>query len=129
MSLNLGWRTRPTRYELIKLEDRFKLATRAHDLLEEKYKMLNLESHKISDLLSPLEKELAAKTKNSYRLFFKAIMRSGLKCIELAARTINPNDEIKIDWKRVHGLSVPSIKSKIKRIPDPTSPGSSQIFP
>lgn len=115
MSLNIGWKTRPTRYELLKLKERHKLAQRAHDLLEDKYRMLNLERQAIKDALLPFEEQLNSEFKKSYRAFFRALMQSGLKTIELAAKSTKANDNIQVRWKRVHGLTLPKIQPKIEK--------------
>ncbi|HDQ05486.1 MAG TPA: V-type ATP synthase subunit D [Candidatus Bathyarchaeota archaeon] len=115
MSLNIGWKTRPTRYELLKLREQQKLAKRAHDLLEDKYRMLNLEAKSIKNTLLPFEKQLDSELGKSYRAFFRAVMHSGLKNMELAAKSTKANDNIKVRWERVHGLTLPNIKPKIER--------------
>jgi V/A-type H+-transporting ATPase subunit D len=115
LSLNIGWKTRPTRYELLKLKDRHKLAKRAHDLLEDKYRMLNLETQSIRDTLIPFEKQLNSELKKSYRAFFRALMQSGLKNMELAAKSTKANDNIQVRWERVHGLTLPNIQPRIER--------------
>jgi len=115
LSLNIGWKTRPTRYELLKLREQQKLAKRAHDLLEDKYRMLNLEAKSIKNTLLPFEKQLDSELGKSYRAFFRAVMHSGLKNMELAAKSTKANDNIKVRWERVHGLTLPNIKPKIER--------------
>jgi len=112
---SLGWRTKPTRYELLKLKDRLNLASRAHDLLEDKYGMLNSELQKVRGILNPFEKKMQSDIKEAYSLFLRAVTHSGIRKIELAAKSITPNDEIEIDWDKVQGLTVPRIKSRIKK--------------
>lgn len=118
MSLNIGWKTRPTRYELLKLRERHELAKKAHDLLEDKYRMLNLETQSIKETLLPFEKKLKTDFERSYRAFFGAVMQSGLKNMELAAKSTKANDDIQVRWERVHGLTLPKIQPKFgKRNP------------
>jgi V/A-type H+-transporting ATPase subunit D len=111
----MGWKTRPTRYQLLKLKEQHKLAQRAHDLLEDKYRMLNLDRQAIRDALIPFEKQLNSEFKKSYRSFFRALMQSGLKNMELAAKSTKANDKIQVRWKRVHGLTLPKIQPKIEK--------------
>lgn len=115
MPLNIGWKTRPTRYELLKLKERHELAQRAHDLLEDKYRMLNLKTQSIKERLMPLEEQLSSELKKSYRAFFGALMQSGLTNLELAAKSTTANDEIQVRWERVHGLSLPTIQPKFEK--------------
>jgi V/A-type H+-transporting ATPase subunit D len=115
MSLSLGWKTRPTRYELLKLKERHELAKRAHDLLEDKYRMLNLKVQSLKETLMPLEKQLNTGFKKSYSTFFKALMQSGLKNMELAVKSTKSNDEIQVRWERVHGLTLPKIQPKLEK--------------
>lgn len=115
MSLSIGWKTRPTRYELLKLKDQQELAKRAHDLLEDKYRMLNLETQAIKDSLMPFEKQLESELRKSYRAFFRALMQSGLKNMELAAKSTKSNDNVQVRWERIHGLTLPKIQPKIEK--------------
>jgi V/A-type H+-transporting ATPase subunit D len=115
LSQSLGWKVRPTRYELLKLKERQELAKRAHDLLEDKYRMLNLKMQSIKEDLTPLEKQLNAGYKKSYKIFFNALMQSGLKDMELAAKSTRSNDEIQVKWERIYGLSLPKIQPNFSK--------------
>lgn len=58
----------------------------------------------------PLEKQLNAVFKKSYSVFLRALMQSGLKDMEFAAKSTRSNDEIQVRWERVYGLSIPKIQ-------------------
>ncbi len=119
---SIAWKARPTRHELLKLKSRLELAKRAHDLLENKYKMINSEAQKVKETLSPFEKSLRADLDNAGVLFMKATMNSGVRVVEMAAAFATPNDDVEVDWERLHGLSVPRLRSRIQ-VRDPLSRG------
>lgn len=114
MSPGLKWKTQPTRYELLRLRERLKLAKRAHELLEDKYRMLSLETQKVKDTSVPFEEKMRREFKEAYELLLKAIMHLGMRSTELAAESTSPNDEVEVEWDRIHGLTVPRIRSKIE---------------
>lgn len=110
----IGWKTRPTRHELLKLKEQYELAQKSHDLLEDKYRMLNLKTQSIRDNLIPLEKQLKIELKISYAAFFAALMQSGLTNLDLAAKSTLANDMVQVRWERIHGLSLPTLESKLE---------------
>jgi H(+)-transporting ATP synthase subunit D len=114
MTLRIRWKTRRTRYELLKLKDQLELAQKAHTLLEEKYKMLMQEAAHIRMTLLPLQEELVSKAEKSYMLLSEAICSLGLRKVYRAALSSNANDNVEIRWDAIRGFSTPRLTSKIR---------------
>ena len=115
MSNVFGARTRPTRHELLKQHKRLSLARRAHKLLEEKYRILNLEREKTREILHPFEEKMERDLQEAYRLLLEALRHSSLRKMQLAEALSEVNDEFSANWMTIHGLTVPKFLSGVRR--------------
>lgn len=115
MSNVFGARTRPTRHELLKQQKRLGLARRAHKLLEEKYRILNMEREKTREILHPFEEKLGSDLQEAYRLVLEALRHSSLRKMLLAEALSEVNDEFSANWMTIHGLTVPKFLSGVRR--------------
>lgn len=108
MSMTWG-RTRPTRHELVNLRKRLELAERAHNLLEEKYKMLNAEANELSNLLSPLESDAHARLGEAYKALRRALLSLGPRALKRMTLSTWPQGSVDINWTTLKGVPVPRI--------------------
>jgi len=115
MSNIFGARTRPTRHELLKQQKRLDLARRAHKLLEEKYRILNMERGKTREILHPFEEKMERDIKEAYKLLMEALRHSTLRKMLLAEALNEANDEFSVNWVTIHGLMAPKFQSGVKR--------------
>ncbi|HUV33710.1 MAG TPA: V-type ATP synthase subunit D [Candidatus Desulfaltia sp.] len=115
MSNVFGARTRPTRHELLKQQKRLGLARRAHKLLEEKYRILNMEREKTREILYPFEEKMGSDLQEAYRLLLEALRHSSLRKMLLAEALNEANDEFSVNWVALHGLTAPKFQSSVKR--------------
>lgn len=115
MSSAFGTRTRPTRHELLKLQKRLTQAVRAHKLLEEKYRILNIEKEKTQETLSPIEEIMIDRFQKAYIRLLEALRHSSLSKLKLAEALSKANDEFSLSWTTVHGISAPKLYSKIRK--------------
>jgi V/A-type H+/Na+-transporting ATPase subunit D len=115
MSSVFGGRTRPTRHELMKLKKMLSLARRAHKLLEEKYRILNIEREKTRDILLPFEEKMGRDFDEAYKLLLEALKRSDLRRILLAEALNEPNDNLTVNLVNIHGLTAPKFQSGVKK--------------
>lgn len=115
LSLRIRWKTRRTRHELLKLRDRLELAEKAHELLEEKYKVLMQEAQHIRRTLLPFQKELQSRVDRAYALLSEALIGLGTRVVYRAALSTQANDEVEMRWATVRGVSTPRLRSKIRK--------------
>jgi V/A-type H+-transporting ATPase subunit D len=115
LSLRIRWKTRRTRHELLKLKDRLELAEKAHELLEEKYKVLIQEAQHIRRTLLPFQKELESKVERAYALLSEALIGLGTRAVYRAALSTQANDEIGMRWTTVRGVATPRLISKSRK--------------
>lgn len=106
MSMTWG-RTRPTRHELLNLKKRLELAERSHDLLEEKYKMLNAEAQELSNLLIPLEREAQDRFGEAYERLRQALRSLGPRALKRMAASSRAQGSVDISWSALKGVPVP----------------------
>jgi len=115
MSNVFGARIKPTRHELLKLQKRLNLARRAHKLLEEKYRILNMEREKIREILNPFEEKMGRDFHEAYRLLLEALRHSSLRNMLLAEALNEANDDFSVKWVTIHGLTAPRFQSSVKK--------------
>lgn len=115
MSNVFGSRIRPTRNELLRQKKRLELAERAHKLLEDKYRILNMEKENTIEALHPFQQMMEEKTKEAYSKLLDSVKQSSLTKLALAEGLTKVNDEIAINWVNLYGISIPKIQSNPKR--------------
>ncbi len=115
MSLLIKLKARRTRYGLLRLKDQLEIAQKAHDLLEEKYRILMQEAQDIRRTLVPFQHKLQSKIEAAYALLSETIISLGVHQVDKAARSSEVNDELEIRWSTVRGISIPQLKPKIRK--------------
>jgi V/A-type H+-transporting ATPase subunit D len=96
------------------LKDQLELAQKAHNLLEEKYKVLMQEAARMRMTLIPLQEELMSRAEKSYTLLSEAICSLGFRKAYRAALSTNANDNVEVRWYAIRGFSTPRLTSKIR---------------
>ena len=114
MALHIRWKTRRTRHELRKLKDRLQLAERAHELLEEKYKMLMQEEQHIRRTLLPFQQQSKSKVDRASAMLSETLTELGTRAVYRAALSTQANDEIEMRWATVRGVATPRLRAKIR---------------
>ena len=115
MAIFFGGRSRTTRHELLKLQKMLSLAKRAHKLLEEKYRILNIEKDKTRGILHPFEEKMEREFQEAYRLFLEALRFSSLRKLMLAEALNEANDDLTVSWFTIYSLTTPKLQSGIMK--------------
>jgi V/A-type H+-transporting ATPase subunit D len=107
--------TLPTKNNLIKLQNKIKLSTQGHELLEKKKVILNLEKSKYEERRNLLKKEMDKLMKNARNSLINACIDIGIDELENISNEVNLNDEVTIRYKTLMGVEIASITTKQKK--------------
>lgn len=92
-----------------------KLAKKALNLLEEKYRILLQEAQDVRQTVLPFQQELEEKIKVASALLSESIISIGFRKVYRAALSTHANDEVEMMWTTVRGVAVPRLTSRIRK--------------
>ena len=102
---------KPTRKNLMAIEDRIELSERGHDTLEQKRDGLIMEFMDILDQAQDVREELSTDYETAQRKLDKARAMDGDVAVRGAAAALKEHPEITIQSKNIMGVVVPQIES------------------
>ncbi|MFB6127221.1 MAG: V-type ATP synthase subunit D [Halolamina sp.] len=107
---------KPTRKELMRIEDRIELSEQGHDTLEQKRDGLIMEFMDILDQAQDIRSELDADYQRAQRKIDMARAMEGDVAVRGAAAALEEHPEITTQSKNIMGVVVPQIESsKVKK--------------
>ncbi|WP_435127489.1 V-type ATP synthase subunit D [Halobaculum sp. D14] len=107
---------KPTRKNLMEIEDRIELSERGHDTLEQKRDGLIMEFMDILDQAQDVRSELEANYEEAQDTINKARAMEGDVAVRGAAAALKEHPEITTQSKNIMGVVVPQIESsKVKK--------------
>ncbi|MFQ3475904.1 V-type ATP synthase subunit D [Halonotius sp. F2-221B] len=107
---------KPTRKNLMAIEDRIELSERGHDTLEQKRDGLIMEFMDILDQAQDVRSDLSADYETAQRTLNMARAMEGDVAVRGAAAALKEHPEITIQSKNIMGVVVPQIESsKVKK--------------
>jgi V/A-type H+-transporting ATPase subunit D len=102
---------KPTRKNLMEIEDRIELSERGHDTLEQKRDGLIMEFMDILDQAQDVRSDLEAQYTEAQRTIDMARAMEGDVAVRGAAAAIKEHPEITVESKNIMGVVVPQIES------------------
>jgi len=102
---------KPTRKNLMQIEDRIELSERGHDTLEKKRDGLIMEFMDILDQAQDVRSDLEANYQNAQRAIDMARAMEGDVAVRGAASALKEHPEITTQSKNIMGVVVPQIES------------------
>jgi len=107
---------KPTRKNLMAIEDRIELSERGHDTLEQKRDGLIMEFMDILDQAQDVRSKLSADYEEAQRTIDHARAMEGDVAVRGAAAALKEHPEITLESKNIMGVVVPQIEStKVKK--------------
>ena len=107
---------KPTRKNLMAIEDRIELSERGHDTLEQKRDGLIMEFMDILDQAQDVRSQLSADYEAAQATIDRARAMEGDVAVRGAAAALKEHPEITLDSKNIMGVVVPQIEStKVKK--------------
>jgi V/A-type H+-transporting ATPase subunit D len=107
---------KPTRKNLMQIEDRIELSERGHDTLEKKRDGLIMEFMDILDQAQDVRADLEASYEDAQRAIDKARAMEGDVAVRGAAAALKEHPELTTQSKNIMGVVVPEIESsKVKK--------------
>ena len=107
---------KPTRKNLMAIEDRIELSERGHDTLEQKRDGLIMEFMDILDQAQDVRSQLSADYEDAQETIDRARAMEGDVAVRGAAAALKEHPEITLESKNIMGVVVPQIEStKVKK--------------
>jgi V/A-type H+-transporting ATPase subunit D len=102
---------KPTRKNLMEIEDRIELSERGHDTLEQKRDGLIMEFMDILDQAEEVRSDLSDDYQQAQRTIDMARAMEGDVAVRGAAEALKEHPEITVESKNIYGVVVPQIES------------------
>ncbi len=103
-----------TRMDLIKVNNKIKLATKGHKLLKEKRDALIAEFFKIMEHARGVRKELSENLEKGRMDLVKAKAISGIGTVESVAEAAPSMGDVEFSFRNIMGVKIPEMKDEIK---------------
>ncbi|MFH1327514.1 MAG: V-type ATP synthase subunit D, partial [Candidatus Bathyarchaeota archaeon] len=107
-----------TRFELLMLKRRVKLAQRGHDLLVEKRDALLLHFFNFIRDIGPLRSRLNSALADAYKDFMKAELISGSSKLEEISLAVTDRFDVSEKTRNIIGVTLPILELSTKGRPD-----------
>lgn len=117
-----------TKANLIKTKRSLAFTREAHELLDEKRRILMHELTSILYITENIERESDAKLQEAYKILDKAVVAMGKRRVEEISFSIDINNDISISNKRVMGVNIPLIELDVKDNPPYCSPYGVSLY-